>query len=426
MTQHTMPYNDAQTPALWIGQIIDHLTDFSAYKRRMCAQVPIFALLTFAFSVLSDTVGAQPTAPPKPSQGNVSYIHRASAGDTAESIAFELLAKAADKSAREQFYAHNQVQTKNARKPVAANQPFNLPVAWMYQKPVLATVLRASGQAQMSHANTQNVFVNLGAADKAIGEGTTIKTGDHSFVSLRFPDNSVLAVAPNSEVLLESLRQYAGSDIFKIKVMLNQGRVESEVKPLAHQASDYSVRSRRLTTGVRGTQFSVSDDPNSNALAEVLQGSVALSDKTDKSLLVPRGFGSFVEQERASPLIPLIHAPTWHCDSEGASVNKALPVTFSQKPALYRLDIVSNTADQQQRLQDSTRLPDNLPEGDYQINVRGVDTNGLQGYGASSAVRVRAVTTPSFLQWVSRDNNQVWVLQETAASTSTRYFCESS
>ncbi len=425
MTKHLMPPNDECTARTNKGDNGQHsifLDQPLAQPRAICSLLLMSLMLLLA---AVQPVSAQPAAQSKPSQGNPSYIHRAQAGETAESIAFEFLAQAADKQARETFYAHNQIALKDVRKPLRLNQPLNLPVAWMYLKPAVAAVVRATGQAQMSHANTQHQWVAVGAADKLIEEGTLIKTAVNSFVSLRFPDNSVLSLAPQSEARIETLRRYAGSDIYKIKVLLNQGRVESEVKPLNHQAADYSVRSRRLTTGVRGTQFNVNEDQAGNASAEVLEGGVALADASNKSQLVPGGFGSFVAHTRASELIALLGAPRWQCDAQGLPVSEPLPLVFSQAPAAVRLDIFISPDNKQQLLQASPVLPQTLPLGDYRISARGVDVNGLQGYGASSTVSVRQITIPSAVRWVNQDDNQSWVLEETPALTSTRFFCES-
>jgi FecR protein len=402
---------------------------YLAIRASACSVSNTVSVVTYvAFVILcllaSGAAHSQAVAASRPSLGNPSFIHRALAGETPEAIAFAYLADAAKKNIREKFYEHNQIALKDANKPVAPQKPFSIPVEWMFLRPVVATILNATGSSQFSHANTKNTYINLGSNAKWIEEGTSIKTGENSFVNIRFPDNSVLMVKPNSEVVLETLKRYAGSDVFKIKLFVNKGRAESEVKPLSSQASDYSVRSRRLTTGVRGTQFSVTDDPDGNASTEVLEGGVQLTDQSDRAMIVPTGFGSFVAQTRASDLIPLIPAPAWKCDPSGLTMSQSLPLAFSQAPASYRMDIVAlESGNQQQLLVKTTQLPATIALGKYRINVRGIDANGLQGYGSDGIVKVIETTTPGTMRWTRENESTDWILQEVPGITIRQFVC---
>lgn len=362
----------------------------------------------------------------KPSEGSASYVYRAKTGDTPESIAFEFLTQASQKSMREKFYLHNHVASNAVSKPTVINQPFNLPVAWMYLKPVLATVVSTTGHAQMSRANSELEVIRLNGKEQVLDEGSTIHTGDNSFVVVRLPDNSVLSIAPRSEVMLEVLRRYASSDIFKIKILLNKGRVESDVKPLTNVASDYTVRSRRLTTGVRGTQFNVSDNLGSNATAEVLEGAVKLTDQSKSSQSVPKGFGSFVAQEKAADVVALLPAPIWQCKVKEIITSSTLPLVFNQKPNSYRVDIFSTKTGQQLMALTSLAMPEDLPDGEYRFGVRGGDINGIQGYSSEQLISVREVAQPSTKQWVFNDTTKTWAIKESVAKIVKQYTCNAS
>jgi hypothetical protein len=362
----------------------------------------------------------------KPSEGRASYVYRAKAGDTPESIAFEFLTQASQKNVRERFYSHNHVTINAVNKPTVMNQPFNLPVAWMYLKPVFATVVSVTGNAQISRANSPLEFIRLNATEQALDEGSTIQTGENSFVIVRLPDNSILSITQRSDVTLEVLKRYASSDIFKIKVMLNKGRVESEVMPLTNQASDYSVRSRRLTTGVRGTKFNVSDSLESNATTEVLEGAVKLTDKSDKSQSVPKGFGSFVAQEKAADVVALLPAPMWQCKSDELIKTGTLPLVFNQTPNSYRVDVFSANTGKQLVALTTLGLPVNLPDGVYRFDVRGGDINGIQGYSSEQLISVSEVTQPGIKQWIFNDVTKTWVIQESAELTRKQYKCNAS
>ncbi len=381
---------------------------------------------SFAQSQLSKPGLTKIQSQSKPSQGNAGYIYRAKTGDTPESIAFEFLAEASQKNVREKFYLLNRVSPSSVSKQTTINQPFNIPIDWMYLKPVLATVVSMSGSVQVSRANAVHEFTSLTGSEQLLDEGSTIQTGSNSFVVVRLPDSSILSITPRSEVSLEMLRRYASSDIFKIKMLLNKGRVESDVKPLTHQASDYSVRSRRLTTGVRGTQFNVSDNLGSNATAEVLEGAVKLTDKSDKSQSVPKGFGSFIAQDKAADVVALLPAPVWQCKVNELLLSDVLPLTFSQKPNSYRVDIFSPKSGTQLTALNSLTLPDNLPDGKYRFGVRGGDINGIQGYSSEQLISVREVIVPGSKQWVFNENTQTWAIEESRAKATKQYKCDAS
>ncbi len=400
----------------------------------LCLQTTLFksvlmsaGLLFFeaAFSQAIPSSGATVLASnkSKPSQLESTYVYRAKAGDTPESIAFEFLAQASKKQVRDIFYARNGIISKSSNKPVELNRPFNMLVSWMYLKPVAATVVSSTGLAKRSDPGAENNFINITGQGQSITEGSLIRTQDNSFVVLRLPDNSTLSVSPNSELNLETMKRYASSDIFKIQIVLNKGRVESDVIPLTNVASDYSVRSKRLLTGVRGTKFSVSDDPLANATAEVLQGAVQISDKTDKSLRLPKGFGSFVVQEKAADPIALLAAPIWNCTPGESIIQRQLPLTFTTLPNSYRVDVFSKSAGKQILELTALALPQELLEGDYRFSVRGADLNGIQGYSSEQNIRVLLKNIPPIRRWVMAESTRTWAFEESAAQAVKQFSC---
>jgi hypothetical protein len=379
-----------------------------------------------AFAAPHERMALSSSAHSKPSQGKKSYIYRAKSGDTPESIAFEFLAGAADKTVRNKFYAHNRLLKIDKNRSLAINHPLNIPTDWMYLKPVDAVITHTTGQVQISQKSTNNLLFTPPRPNQIIEEGTVIRTQLDSFMVVQLPDGSRLSIAPSSEVVLEKLRRYANSDIFKINIHLNQGRVESDVKPLTHQASDYSVRSRRLTTGVRGTQFNVSDDSNGKASTEVLDGLVQLADASNKPKPIPKGFGSVVVKDRASDLIVLLEAPVWRCEAGEHSVSKPLPIFFNAQPASYRVNVFAADTGQPISEFQSLQLPNTIPAGRYKLTVRGVDDNGLQGYGSDQTVLIQDTNEPSATRWAFDDSINTWVIEKLAPTMIKQYACSAS
>ncbi len=381
------------------------------YKAGFHACGALLCLLPSVLLVLTSTADARESksARIKPStsanaqdaldKARPSYIYRAKRTDTPESIAFEFLDAAHSSAMKQRFYAHNNISQKTTRTVVAESTPFNIPVSWMYLKPSRASVLAVSGAVTMALPATQSTVV----PKTALAEGARIQTGDNGFASIALPDGTVLSVEPNSDITLETLKQYASSDIFKINIVLNKGRIESDVKPLTSSESTYTIKSKRLTTGVRGTRFAVSDtaDGTGNGLLEVLEGAVAVGSPSHGALNTPKGFGRVVEIAEPSELIDLFAQPTWRCDRDGAfSLGTDVSIATPDKTVQLKLDVYSGKHSDVKALtalaplkqfsvkHTSSMLDLALPSGEYTVRARAIDAYGLQGNSASQAIAV--------------------------------------
>lgn len=363
------------------------------------------------------------------------YLYRAQLGETPESIAFDFLKEAADKTKRQQFYTYNHIAANDTAKTVKPNQIFRLPVDWMYLKPVNAIMLSTKGNVQVIHQNTQLPL-------SIIPEGSTIKTGKNSFALIEFPDRSLLTVSPDSDVLLATVRRYAKSDIFNIHIHIEQGRAESQVKPLHHPSSDYTVKSKRLSTAVRGTRFSVSDMITGYATTEVLEGGVQLNAITnqDNLILVSKGLGVYTKDSKLPTLTTLLPAPQWDCTKiEGITIDQPLPIIINQATHLFKLNIYSEsslitplsidqlntTVPDIQTLTTQPILPAELKEGTYTVQVSAVDQYGLQGFNSVQrlSIKNKPPTTPNWLYWIKNNKTQSWVLLPLPNTHFKQVFC---
>ncbi len=363
------------------------------------------------------------------------YLYRAQLGETPESIAFDFLKDAADKTKRQQFYTYNHIAANYTAKTVQLNQVFYLPLDWMYLKPVNAVILRTKGSVQVIHQNTQLPL-------SVIPEGSTIKTSKNSFALIEFPDRSLLTISPDSEVLLTTVRRYAKSDVFNIHINIEQGRAESQVKPLRHPSSDYTVKSKRLSTAVRGTRFSVSDVITDYATTEVLEGGVklnAISDQ-DSLMLVSKGLGVYTKDSKAPILTALLPAPQWACTKvEGIAIDQPLPIIVNQQTHLFKLNIYSESSTDIplnieqlnmmipdiQTLTTQPILPTELSEGIYTVQISAVDQYGLQGFNSVQRLSIESKlpTTPTWLYWIKNNQTQSWVLRPLPNTHFKQFFC---
>jgi hypothetical protein len=371
------------------------------------------------------------------SEYRTAYLYRAQAGETPESIAFDFLKEAADKNKRQQFYAYNHIASHQITKKITQNQLFHLPVDWMYLKPVTAILLTVKGAVEVLH---QGVSFPL----TVVPEGAVIKTSQTGFALVEFPDRSVLTVSPNSTVKLTSIRRYAKSDIFNIKVDLEQGRVESQVKHLQHPAADYTVKSKRLSTAVRGTRFSVSDVPNAYATTEVLEGGVQLNSTDpayqDRLTMVSNGLGAYVKDSVVSEPIKLLQAPQWSCPTiNGLAIDQPLPIVVNQGAQSFKFNIyeepstavsfsveqLNQTAPDIQSITTTPILPAQLNEGVYTVQLSAIDQYGLQGFSSTQRIQIKnkPIDTENWLHWVKNSQTQSWVLRPLPNTHIKQVFC---
>jgi hypothetical protein len=404
----------------------------------------ILMLMLIAAPVLAQPIKASATTAIKTSAASEiskikhlpSYLYRAHLGDTPESIAFDFLQGASQKEVRHMFYAHNHIQAKNALMPTQLNQVFNIPMSWMYLKPMPITVLKASGAASVTYAHDtfSATWQSLQTVGSELKESARVRTDNDGFALLEFPDHSLLSISPNSTVLLATVRRYANSDVFNIQVSIENGRVESQVKPLHHPASDYSIRSKRLSTAVRGTRYSVSDTTTSaNAITEVLEGGVALgasakstvasettpARKSSTTLVTP-GFAAYVADGKVSPLVALLPAPQFVCVAmKQVPIEQALVVIADKKTQAFSLNIytgehpnLNQMNPDRQVIDVRPHLPVDLPVGSYTLQLKAIDEHGIHGLASQQKIMIRANPNPveTLLHWQQNLATRSWAL----------------
>ena len=321
------------------------------------------------------------------------------------------------------FFKHNKISASEINREVPPNTLFKIPMSLIEGKSVFIQVISLTGTAEMRMAE--------GAAPSKLTKGSripelaTLSTGDKSNLRLALPDGSVMSVLNNSRLTISKLQQLSGTDIFQIEISQVTGRLETKVSPLKSAASSFNIRSERTVTGVRGTEFNVSDRNGENAVVEVPEGAVALNDKVGKTVALPVGFGSYVVDSQASDKIPLLTQPRL-INSDRKQKDAAAELQFTQQAgaAATRIDITNNANPGESLISsvlDKAVWPaQSLSAGDYTAQVRAIDPNGLQGYPLTLKVSARGGDDPRIepvLKWVS--DTQSLFIQETRPGVST-------
>ena len=153
-----------------------------------------------------------------------------------------------------------------------AGQTIRLPKTWFRQEPtpLKVTRIRCTGKAEPSTAKQQSLYPGM-----SLGEGDIINVPGGCQVSLSLRDGSQLQLPSSSVVQIDTLRDSPDSKLPQVKLKLLQGKISLSLFKKRPAGATFEVATPRATTGVRGTEFRVSHDPdNDTSTVEVLQGQV--------------------------------------------------------------------------------------------------------------------------------------------------------
>lgn len=254
-----------------------------------------------------------------------------------------------------------------------------------------AVVMAATGEVRLVEGASPGALLVPGMR---LPEGSRVRTGADSFVTLRLPDGSRTTLP--SQSVLRLVHYFDARGRPAVLVDLEAGDVESRVPPRPQVPPEgaWRVRTRMATVGVRGTHFRVSLPEADHTVVSVLESAVAVHTPARRDQLVPAAQGLVVG---AGPLDgqvqPLLAAPEWLEPGRAQNQPEVL-LAWQAVPGAdsYRIQVASD-ADFVQVLA-GQRLPaggerglalfDGLAAGNYFARVAAVTPEGLEGLPAVS------------------------------------------
>ena len=119
------------------------------------------------------------------------------------------------------------------------------------------TVSLAIGRAYVNSGGSDEIRLRTGAS---VSEGDRIRTESNGHVHIKFRDQAVLSVRPNSELLIETYRYNPERpELSAVKINLVQGTARTVSGEAAKAARErYRLNTPVAAIGVRGTDFLVS------------------------------------------------------------------------------------------------------------------------------------------------------------------------
>jgi hypothetical protein len=266
--------------------------------------------------------------------------------------------------------------------PIGAE--IRVPIEWLKELLAGVNVRFVRGEAFLQRMGLEET-TNL-VAGTMLSAGDRVITGVASSVSLRFADDSRLLIGEESEVVFDTLSSFKGMGMLDTRIRLQRGRVENRIKPVRKPEYRYEIYTPAAVTVVRGTDFRVySHAENDLTRAEVTKGGVEIS-AAGETVLVGQGEGSrIVKGDPPTPPRKLLAKPdltamVYRDTVDGLEIE--WPSLDGAMAYRYRLEDSEERAIAGGKVEENSLLLRHLPDGNYQLKLRGIDDMGFEGLNA--------------------------------------------
>ncbi|WP_144240749.1 FecR domain-containing protein [Dyella japonica] len=271
-----------------------------------------------------------------------------------------------------------------------------VPIAWLRVQPASATVVALSGSAHVRLAGQEQTAV--ATVGMPLTAGSSLTTDENSSVMLQFADGSHLLLQESGQLDFDEMSAYGQTGMVDTRLRLQHGRVSTEVTPMTGSGAHFIVTNPRSISSVRGTHFRVATNLDQSQ-TEVLTGRVDVASHRAHVLV---GYGMGITVAEGSPpshAQSQLQAPVLHCPSQPIS-QLPYPIEWDalSEAKSYRVQMTSGQGYQTpliDRITDALHadLPD-APDGDYVVQVRGIDHSLLEGLDAVCTIRTSAHPQP--------------------------------
>ncbi len=225
--------------------------------------------------------------------------------------------------------------------------------------------------------------------------GDVLKTGKDGFVILVFKGSTTVKIQPESEVLIERLDCYDKKRPCLIDLKTAGGKLNLDVnsegflKPTA-----FTIQTPYASAAVRGTGFDYDTSENSNILG-VTEGTVEISLGGNR-VAVPVGKGTVAgEGKSINTLYDLPPKPVF-VQADNSRFSSEDYLSWSQIDGAVRysaalVESASNTDVLSSYQGETAAVKTDSGPGEYFIDVRAIDANGLQGFVARRTIRQQSI-----------------------------------
>lgn len=278
-----------------------------------------------------------------------------------------------------------------------------IPIAWTRWEPLPIRIEAARGSVVLVRTGVE-APVQPGAL---MADGDLLRTGADASALLAVEGRGQLLVSPGSELRVDHARVYGRSAVADVKLRLNSGNAEPQVRRLA-RGSRFEIVTPAAITAVRGTDFRVGTlDDGRRMRVELTQGRLAVAaastDRVDRGrgIELAPGQGAVASAEgslMASPLLPALDLSATPTLIDRLPTE--LPLPRAPGVVAWRAQVLGGgrtmPAFDGVVTQPRVRFPD-LPDGRYTLRARGIHGSGLEGVDALHEFEIDARPEPPFL-----------------------------
>ena len=271
----------------------------------------------------------------------------------------------------------------------------HIPAKMLRREPAQVVLEMANGTVRW---RSEGSFWQVARPGQTLGAGSELETAEDASALLRLADGSRVMLAPNSQLVLDTLSRYARGLMVDTRMRLLRGQTEILANPQRRGDQRLQIQTPSAQAVVRGTRFRVGFEEGVSR-EETLEGAVGVSGG-GKDVTVARAQGTVV-RTGAPPLRPVALL-------KAADVS-ALPVHFESLPLRFLLPELAGAESWVGQVTPDERFDQillskaasgpvlafaDLPNGDYALRLRATDVNGLQGLDATHRFSVFARPFP--------------------------------
>jgi len=322
---------------------------------------------------LSVTRGSQAATATPESNATPEWIYTVRPGEHFAEIADALLSK--DIPAI-RLLQHNGID--NPAK-VGSGDNLRIPLAWLQRQPNPARVNSVTGSVQLISGSD--------GTKRPLTSDSLIRVGDEirsqaGTATIELADGSVVRISPHSRLAFNRLTQYGKSGMVDTRLRLNQGEIETQVKPVIEGGSRFEIETPSAVAAVRGTMFTLRTAPGMPDL-RVTEGEVSFG-PPGQTRRIPAGYSASVSTAGVGRMSIRRLPPAPEINPLPQQL-KQLPAQLSWTPNganSHRVDIFDAESG---RWINSSEVSDNdfdinlLDNGRYEIHLAAIDNRGMAG-----------------------------------------------
>jgi hypothetical protein len=295
------------------------------------------------------------------------------ANDTVQDIAKRFLANGIPSS---RILQHNNLANTSQ---LRAGDTVRIPLSWLQKQPDPARASSVSGQVM--------VLSGRDSRKRPLTAGTLVRVGDELIsysgtATIELADGSVVRMSPNSRLAFNRLTRFGKSGMVDTRLRLNEGEVETQVRPFVENGSRFEIETPSAVAAVRGTMFTLKTSPSGTDL-RVTDGRVAFGQR-GKTRVIPEGYSARISTSSSGDMNIRRLPPAPELDPLPTQLTQ-LPQTLSWQPNgadRYQVNVFeagSGRWIQSSTLEDTRYNLDLLDNGNYEVQLAALDRRGIAG-----------------------------------------------